>query len=493
MRRVLLLPILCFCLKTHAQTANAGADKTVYLTQGNSVTVGGSSSGTSYLWTKIYDIQPVQAGYPTDPATINSPTSATTTITGLIQGNWYYQLAVTTGSTTKKDTVVVRVDYDAPPAGAIYLRGIPMTEKKFADSTNSRWDITHDIEGQVTTSEGLIFYNRGRLPDMMIDNSRGKFYSTVEDGYPWNGNSYTRSELHYQGSSWPLDTAKTYVFEWKGYFANDFSTIANNSDAVVIMQIHGNDPYSPPFSFVVNNTKGLVFYQSSQGSNGSDERPIIVPNLSDLVLKTHTIRMTVREGAGYPGQDGFVKVEIDGVQKYLRNTGKIGSTLMGDYPKIATVYDYGNALVSASNHTRGRAFSLVTEAFNVYQISTTNQPPVANAGNNQAITLPANTINLSGSGTDPDGSISSYNWTKLSGPSAGTITNPNTSATTVTGLVQGVYQFQLKVTDNKGATGTSTMQVTVNAASNQPPAANARIGSGNNFTCKFCNPFGKWQ
>ena len=54
-----------------------------------------------------------------------------------------------------------------------------------------------------------------------------------------------------------------------------------------------------------------------------------------------------------------------------------------------------------------------------------NQSPIANAGTNQVITLPTSTVSLSGSGTDPDGTISSYNWTKISGPSAGTITNAN--------------------------------------------------------------------
>ena len=81
-----------------------------------------ASSGTSYAWTKIYDVVPRHAtGYPTDPATITSPTSATTTVTGLVQGIWYYQLAVTTGATTKRDTVVVRVDYDVPPTGSSIL------------------------------------------------------------------------------------------------------------------------------------------------------------------------------------------------------------------------------------------------------------------------------------------------------------------------------------------------------------------------------------
>ena len=39
-------------------------------------------------------------------------------------------------------------------------------------------------------------------------------------------------------------------------------------------------------------------------------------------------------------------------------------------------------------------------------------------------------------------------------------------------MTQGVYQFQLKVTDNNGATAIDTVQVTVNAA-NIAPTANA--------------------
>ena len=101
-----------------------------------------------------------------------------------------------------------------------------------------------------------------------------------------------------------------------------------------------------------------------------------------------------------------------------------------------------------------------------------DQPPTANAGADQSITLPTSTVSLTGSGTDPDGSIAAYFWTKISG-GAGTITNATSSATTVTGLVQGVYKFELKVTDNNGATGRDTMQVTVNAAGNQSPTANA--------------------
>ena len=99
--------------------------------------------------------------------------------------------------------------------------------------------------------------------------------------------------------------------------------------------------------------------------------------------------------------------------------------------------------------------------------------PTANAGIDQSIKLPSSTGTLSGSGTDPDGTISAYNWAKVSGPASGSITSANSASTAITALVQGVYKFRLRVTDNNGATGTDTIQVTV--AANISPTANAGI------------------
>ncbi len=44
-----------------------------------------------------------------------------------------------------------------------------------------------------------------------------------------------------------------------------------------------------------------------------------------------------------------------------------------------------------------------------------NRSPAANAGADQSITLPANAVTLSGSASDADGSISSYNGIKITG------------------------------------------------------------------------------
>jgi hypothetical protein len=85
---------------------------------------------------------------------------------------------------------------------------------------------------------------------------------------------------------------------------------------------------------------------------------------------------------------------------------------------------------------------------------------VANAGPDIALTLPNNTTNLIGSGSDANGSISSYNWIKLNGPAA-TLTNDNTPVLSLQDLIAGVYVFRLTVTDNDGAFGSDNVQVTV--------------------------------
>ena len=99
-----------------------------------------------------------------------------------------------------------------------------------------------------------------------------------------------------------------------------------------------------------------------------------------------------------------------------------------------------------------------------------NHPPVANAGPDQTISLPTNTVTLDGSAsTDPDNNITGYAWTKISGPSFFNIANVNAVQTQVINLAEGLYQFVLKVTDAGGLFSRDTMQVTVSSQLLPPP------------------------
>jgi len=90
----------------------------------------------------------------------------------------------------------------------------------------------------------------------------------------------------------------------------------------------------------------------------------------------------------------------------------------------------------------------------------------ASAGPDQTLTLPTNSATLTGSSSDPTTYIASYVWTKTSGPSGGDVTNSASKSITITNLVQGVYAYQLKITDDKGVSSTANVKVTVNAAQN---------------------------
>ena len=100
----------------------------------------------------------------------------------------------------------------------------------------------------------------------------------------------------------------------------------------------------------------------------------------------------------------------------------------------------------------------------------TNLSPVANAGPHQSVAAGA-AVTLSGSGSDPDGTVAGYAWTQtggravsLSGASSATATFKAPAATTSTTLT-----FRLTVTDNDGATGADDAMVTVVPADGDAP------------------------
>lgn len=459
--------------------ANAGPNQTIYLTQTSNVTLNGSaSSGDSYIWTKITDAAPPQAGFPTDSATIVSPTSAVTSVTGMIQGVWYYQLAVTSGGVTALDTVVISVDYDVPPPGGTLVANIPIQDENWAKLANDRSDTTNDIgytgmnKYKNPLNNTWLYFERARSNQAMIDSSRGKLYSTLEDGYHRAGESFDRTQVS-PISNFYLDSNKTYVLELKYYFPQSIRANMMQGNAgsgwysFAVFGIHASDE-------LTGTGELFVMRDSICWNDNYVPSTIKLMSVDGDIGQAHTLRVTIREGKGYPGQKAFVKVQLDGVTKFYRNTGDVGRTWQKDYIKMTGLYDYGARIVSPDSLSRGKKFSLVTEAMRVYVLPE-NKLPTANAGSAQYIKLPVNSVKLSGSGSDADGTIKSYQWTKISGPSFYNIDAPNSAIANASGLVQGIYQFKLTVTDNSGGVGTSIVQITVNAA-NIPPVVTA----GNN-------------
>ena len=99
-----------------------------------------------------------------------------------------------------------------------------------------------------------------------------------------------------------------------------------------------------------------------------------------------------------------------------------------------------------------------------------NSPPNADAGDDQSVAFSA-TVNLSGSGTDSDGTIASFAWTQVSGTTISINNAGSATASFTAPSTAGEIVLQLMVTDNEGETATDTVSITVVA----PLTANAGI------------------
>ena len=94
-----------------------------------------------------------------------------------------------------------------------------------------------------------------------------------------------------------------------------------------------------------------------------------------------------------------------------------------------------------------------------------NQAPTANAGADQSV-IAGESVALSGSGTDPEGSTLTYSWTQTAGPDAG-ISGANGAQATVTvpSAAPGtVLTFELTVTDSGGEADSDSVSLTITDA-----------------------------
>ncbi|XP_031214885.1 dyslexia-associated protein KIAA0319 homolog isoform X1 [Mastomys coucha] len=100
-------------------------------------------------------------------------------------------------------------------------------------------------------------------------------------------------------------------------------------------------------------------------------------------------------------------------------------------------------------------------------------PPVANAGPNQTIILPQNTIILNGNQSSDDHQIVLYEWSPGPGGESKemALQGAQTPYLHLSELQEGEYTFQLTVTDSSGQRSTALVAVTVRAENNQAPVA----------------------
>ncbi|XP_064453160.1 dyslexia-associated protein KIAA0319 homolog isoform X4 [Mirounga angustirostris] len=105
--------------------------------------------------------------------------------------------------------------------------------------------------------------------------------------------------------------------------------------------------------------------------------------------------------------------------------------------------------------------------------SAVDHPPVANAGPNQTITLPQNSITLNGNQSSDDHQIVLYEWSLGPGSESKEVAmqGVETPYLHLSAMQEGDYMFQLMVTDSSKQRSTAVVTVTVQPESNRPPVA----------------------
>jgi RHS repeat-associated protein len=103
-----------------------------------------------------------------------------------------------------------------------------------------------------------------------------------------------------------------------------------------------------------------------------------------------------------------------------------------------------------------------------------NRPPMVDAGGDQSITLPTNSVSLNGIASDdglPQGSVLQLLWSVVSGPGPVVFSDPTKAISTATFTTAGEYVLKLTASDGQLSAG-DTLKVTV-VPNNQPPTVDA--------------------
>jgi hypothetical protein len=214
---------------------------------------------------------------------------------------------------------------------------------------------------------------------------------------------------------------------------NDFYDTPTNDDdpGVIITSMNG----------ITTNTTECI---SGASQNGDDEYYNFTVGLAGILK----ITTTSPNNRSYKLKIGDTS---DGNEHYGQTTNKVHTIPDITLAANETVYIY---VKESGNNTDHYQLDFIFTIANI--------PPTANAGVNKVITL-GNSVNITGSGSDSDGTVTGYVWKE------GATTLSTNASFTYTPATGGAHTLTLTVTDNGGATTSDSMTVTVQA----PPTANA--------------------
>lgn len=109
-------------------------------------------------------------------------------------------------------------------------------------------------------------------------------------------------------------------------------------------------------------------------------------------------------------------------------------------------------------------------------------PPVADAGENVLVVLPEVMGLLDGSGSsDPEGEDLTYEWTQIYGPSEVNISDNTIASPTIGNLEEGIYKFDLMVSDGTYSSSSSVLVIVSTTSNVQPTVSITSPADGDAF------------
>ncbi|XP_004372014.1 dyslexia-associated protein KIAA0319-like protein homolog isoform X1 [Trichechus manatus latirostris] len=193
---------------------------------------------------------------------------------------------------------------------------------------------------------------------------------------------------------------------------------------------------------------------------------IVSPQFQEISLPTTS---TVIDGSQSTDDDKIVQYHWEELKGPLREEKISGDTAILKLSKLVPGnYTFSLTVVDSDGATSSTTASLTVN-------KAVDYPPVANAGPNQVITLPQNSITLFGNQSTDDHGITSYEWS-LSPSSKGKVVEMQgvrTPTLQLSAMQEGDYTYQLTVTDTIGQQATAQVTVIVQPENNKPPQADA--------------------
>ena len=243
------------------------------------------------------------------------------------------------------------------------------------------------------------------------------------------------------------------------YSLNDFPlTPGTNVLNVVAMDIFGN-------------TSTVI--RTVTRSDGSNQAPVVDAGQNQTITLPNSASLNgnvTDDGLPQPANLSINWSKISG-------DGNVAFSSPNSAQTTATFSSAGTYVLKLSA-SDGELTGEDTITITVNPAAAQNQPPIVNAGANQSITLPTNTVSLLGQVTD-DGlpnppAQTTVLWGKKDGNGTVIFSSPNSLATTATFSTSGTYTLTLSATDSE-LQSSNDIVITVNpeAQNNIAPTVNA--------------------